>query len=232
MRRVQITIALLSFVAAACSEQHAAPTALDGTSALTGRTPAAPTPNVTTTMYDADVAGAPLITGSDDFNGTGHATYTSVNSVTSFINGVGAWQLLLNQQTARTLYLKLNSLGGMPIPDGNYSSSIEAYSQCYDANNVQVSLLSMASGGTNANCSFGLDFGYGGVKYKLVMRPSDAGTGRARVTCNAAVSGSCTSWTIVNADVNHTAILYHFSKSGLVKDGTYKNSYSLTAVVQ
>ena len=92
MRRLQITIAILSSLAAACSEQHAAPTALDGTSALAASTPAPPTPNVTTTMFDTDGFGAPVITGSDDFNGTGFATYTSVNYVTSFINGTGAWR--------------------------------------------------------------------------------------------------------------------------------------------
>ncbi len=162
----------------------------------------------------------------------GFATYTSVNNVTSFINSVGAWQLLLNRQTARTLYLKLQSLGGMPIPAGNYSSNIEAYSQCYDVTNVQVSLLSMVAGASNSNCSFGLDFGYGGVKYKLVMRPSDVGTGRAKVTCNAVAGGYCSSWTIVNADANHMANLYHFVTRGLVLDGTYTNSYSVTAVVQ
>src|SRR5688572_3763017 len=54
----------------------------------------------------------------------------------------GAWQLYLGSQTVRRLYLVLAGQG-IPAPDGYYSSNIEAYSQCFDENTIQVSLLSM-----------------------------------------------------------------------------------------
>jgi hypothetical protein len=191
-----------------------------------------PTPNVTSTVYDADASGNPLLTRSDDYNGTGYATYTSDNKISSHITSNGAWQLYLGSQTTRRLYLGLASQG-IPAPDGYYSASIEAYSQCFDQNDSQVSILLMTAGESNGNCSFGMDFSYGSTKYKLVMSPRLAGTGRASVTCNIAADGYCTNWTIVpnaaaaNADV---ANLYHYTPRGsLVFDGVYHNSFSITA---
>ena len=123
----------------------------------------------------------------------------------------------------------------MPFPDGYYSSNVEAYSQCFDENDIQVNILAMAAGASNGNCSFGMDFSTGGTKYKLVMSPKFSGTGRASVTCNAAAGGSCTSWTIVpNAGVANASVanLYRFAKNGsLVLYGVYNNSYSVGAEV-
>lgn len=190
---------------------------------------ASPT-NVTTTVNDADAAGTLLLTRSDGIIGTGFATYTAVNSVESRIYPDGSWQLLLANQTARKVYLVLKSQG-IPLPDGYYSASVELYSQCFDANNVQVSLTTIPAGGSNGNCSFGVDFSSGTTKYKLVMSPVKAGTGRALVTCNSASMSGCVDWTIVpNTGVTNAGVanLYHFGKSGsLVLDGTYKNSYSV-----
>ena len=221
------SILLASLVLAACSEPLSTTVSTDGLRAPATR-PASV--NVTSIVYDADSAGTPLYTRSDDYNGAGSAIYTAGNNVTSHITSDGAWQLYLGNQTVRRLYLVLASQG-IPVPDGYYSKNVEAFAKCYDQNNVQVSLLSMAAGTVNGNCSFGVDFANGKTKYKLVMGPPYAGTGRALVTCNNAVNGACTTWTIMpNPDVANPGVanLYHFDNRGrLVFDGVYRNSYSV-----
>ena len=241
-----------SVLLAACSDQSATPTSLvAGPSAAAAKTPTT-TINVTTTVYDVDASGNLLLTRSDDYNGAGFATYTSVighggNAITSWITLNGGWQILLNNQTTRTLYLVLASQGMTGIPDGRYSASMEAYSRCFDANNTHVSLLDMAVGTSNGNCTFGMDFSSGATKYKLALGPDyDAAspTGRTTVTCNAAANGRCTSWTIVpNASTARTftltngevvsapvANLYRFdSRGALVFVGSYHNSFSVSA---
>lgn len=240
MPRTACTLVLaVSMILAACGDQTSTTTSprLEPTAMAAAKAPAPPTPNVTSTLYDTDALGAALLTRSDDFNGTTSATYTAVNNVTSHIGGGGAWQLYLGSQTARTIRLTLASQG-IPLADGNYSSNVEVYSQCFDSSNVQVSLLAMPAGAVNGNCSFGVDFtAANGTKYKLVMAPAYSGTGRASVTCNAAAGGYCTNWTIVtnaNAANSGVANLYTFSASRgqvvLVYFGTYHNSYSVTAV--
>ena len=232
-RRTSSLLITASFVITACSDQPGTPTSpqLVPTAAARQGAPTTGT-NVTSTVYDADGLGNLLLTRSDDYNGTGFATYTAINKITSQIDGNGGWKLYLGSQTARTLYLVLASQG-IPAPDGYYYSSIEGYSQCFDQNTIQVSLRLMTAGASNGNCSFGMDFSYGKTKYKLVMSPKFVGTGRALVTCTAVAGGYCTSWTIVpNATVTNAGVanLYHFSNTGsLVFDGVYRDSYSIAA---
>jgi hypothetical protein len=224
------SLVLASVIVAGCGDQTGTPTSprLTPTAAVRNR-PVTTTIPVATTVYDA-VGGSPLLTRSDDYNGTGFATYTSVGKMTSIITSNGAWQLYLGSQTARTLYLVLTSQG-IPAPDGKYASDVEAYSGCFDQNDTQVSILLMTAGASNGNCSFGVDFSSGRTKYKLAMGPKNSGTGRATVTCNTATSETCTSWTIVpnagvvNADL---ANLYHYANNGsLIFDGVYHNSFSI-----
>src|SRR5205085_5434295 len=113
------------------------------------------------------------LTRSDDYNGAGQATYTTIGKLTSVITATGAWQLYLGSQTARTIYLVLQSQG-IPVPDGKYSADVEVYSGCFDQSDTQVSILSMAAGASNGNCGFGLDFSYARTKYKLAMGPKNA----------------------------------------------------------
>lgn len=232
MRRLLApSIALVSMALAACNDQPGSPVAPQLSSiraSARAKAPTPPAPNVTSTVYDRDNAGSPLITGSDDYNGTGFATYTAVSGVTSQILADGGWQLYLGSQSVRKLHLLLASQG-MPIPDGSYSANVEAYSKCFNQSNVRVSMLAMAAGTSNTNCSFGVDFAVGSTKYKLAMSPIYAGTGRAMVSCTAASGGYCTSWTISNAADAHVANLYHFAKNGsLVLDGVYHGSYSVS----
>ncbi len=226
-----------SLILAACGDQTTTPTSVrvaPGT-ILESRSspPPPPTPNVTSILYDADASGAALLTRSDDFNGSTSATYTAVNNITSHIGADGGWQLYLGSQSARTVRLTLASQG-IPVPDGSYSSNVEVYTGCYNAANAQVSLLTMAVGAVNGNCSFGVDFSSGQTKHKLVMSPNWTGTGRAMVTCNSAAGTSCTNWTIaVNTGVANAGVanLFHYAKNGsLVLDGVYHNSYSVNVV--
>src|SRR5689334_12424450 len=70
---------------------------------------------VTTTIYDADAFSTLLLTRSDDYNGSGFATYSSIggvrNSLTSHVNSSGGWQLYIGNQTVRTLHLMLADAG-------------------------------------------------------------------------------------------------------------------------
>ena len=224
------SLILVSMLAGACGDQTI-PTSPRFSPSATARN-GAPVPviPVTTTVYDADDAGNLLLTRSDDYNGTGLATYASVGKLNSIIGGSGAWQLYLGSQTTRTLYLILASQG-IPAADGKYSADVEAYSGCFDQNDVQVSILVMTAGESNGNCSFGVDFSSARTKYKLAMGPKDSGTGRATVTCTVATSGGCTNWTIVpnaNAVNARVANLYHYGNRGdLIFDGAHQNSYSV-----
>lgn len=235
MSRFACTFVLAASLAvAACSDQNSTPTSPrlePGTMLAAKAPPPPPTPNVTSTLYDADASGAALLTRSDDFNGATSATYTAVNNITSHIGADGGWQLYLGRQSARTIRLTLASQG-IPLPDGNYSSSVEVYSGCFDASNTKISILTMTVAAVYGNCSFGVDFSRGKTKYKLVMSPTSAGTGRAIVTCNAVGGGYCTNWTIApNPNVANAGVanLYTYANNGaLVYYGTYHNSYSVT----
>ena len=222
---------IVSVTLAGCTDQARTPTSPRPRPSSAARGASPTVTNVTSTVYDVDGSGGSLLTRSDDFNGSGFATYTAVNKVSSQITSDGAWQLYLGSQTARQIYLVLAGQG-MPLPDGYYSSSVEVYTRCFDQNDAATSMLSMAAGASNRNCSFGIDFSVGRTKYKLVMGPTAAGTGRANVTCVAAAGGSCSRWTIVpNADLASAGVanLYHYgSRGSLVLDGVYHNSYSVS----
>lgn len=175
-----------------------------------------------------------MLTRSDDYNGTGFATYTASSKITSQIGSTGGWQLYIGNQSARTLYFILASQG-IAAPDGYYSASVEVYSQCFDAIGAAVSLLGMTAGSSNGNCSFGKDFSYARTKYKLVMSHKYSGTGRALVTCNAATAGSYTNWTIsMNPNVPDAGVatLFRFANNGdLIFVGNYRDSYAISAMV-
>ena len=221
------------FLVVACSDPTGTSSPRPSRAASAAKAPPPPAPLVITTIFDSDASGNPLLTRSDDYNGTGFATYTASSKITSQIESTGAWKLYIGNQSVRTLYFILGSQG-IAAPDGYYSASVEVYSQCFDASGNVLGLLGMSS--SNGNCSFGKDFSYGRTKYKLVMSPKFAGTGRALVTCNTAAADSCTSWTIsVNPNVADAGVatLFRFANNGdLIFVGFYRDSYAISATIQ
>ena len=199
---------------------------------------------VTTTVHNDNAAPNDLLFRSD---GASQSSYEDgggrPKSISSHVAINGAWQLYLGNQTARRVWVTLSHplLGSpsSPAPDGYYSDSVEVYSRCWDINNTEVAYLAIAPGTSNNRCSFGVDFAYNRVKYKLVMGPSipaltldTSGTGWATVSCNSAAGGACNSWTIVpntiagGGNVPTVANLYQFGKNGnLSIIGQYYNSY-------
>jgi hypothetical protein len=187
--------------------------------------------NVTTTVHDVALDGVtPLNTMSDLYQGgSSHsATYNTITCTgkgkctTSMSSTVGTnWSLLLYTQSIRKIVLNLNSVAsGPPVfnPPLNaaISEKVEIYIRCYDLNTgVQQSISSMTTGQVFNTCTFGEDFLYNNVSYKLTMGTHQAsgvadvpGTGFAMVTCNASTSATCTGWTITNAGTNTAAALY------------------------
>jgi hypothetical protein len=178
--------------------------------------------NVTTTVYDTDPSGAATLMQSDNYNGTGQASYTAGNGVVSDVYN-GTLFLDLYSQTLRTLYITPNDEDGSqqqtPPPPGYYSQYVEMYFTCYDQSGNTVPLQNITS--SSGNCRLGVDFGYGGVKYKLDMGPVQPApgpaTGLVSVNCNATSGGQCVSWTITPnlTGPNPTvANLYYYARGG------------------
>jgi hypothetical protein len=199
---------------------------------------------VTTTIYNDNALPNDLLFRSD---GGTSADYLDgggkVRSITSQVMPKSGWQLYLGNQTARRVWVTLShALPGSPsspAPDGYYSDSVEVYSRCWDATNTEVAFTAIPAGTSMNRCSFGVDFAYNRVKYKLVMGPSipglavnTAGTGLATVSCNSATGGVCNSWSIIpntiagGENVPTVANLYQFGKTGnLSYIGQYYNTY-------
>jgi hypothetical protein len=178
--------------------------------------------NVTSTIHDNDAAGALLLFRSDDYNGSGQATYTSVNNVGSFFDSSGIWHLnLYTQRTGvRTVFIMPNySAGGQPAapPAGYYWQNVEITSQCRDANGNTVPFPNLVNGSNT--CGFMVDFGYNRTVYKLqvgrVLNAGDPLPGNASVTCNAVNgSGQCVDWTITAGDGATPVVANLYSYTG------------------
>lgn len=196
--------------------------------------------NVTTTVYDTDALGAATLMQSDDYNGQGQASYTTINNVTSdFYNGV----LFLNlySQSLRTLFITPNDPYSpaqnppVPIPPpGYYSQYVQLVVHCYDQNLNVVPLQNVVT--SSGNCRLGVDFGYSGVKYKLEMGPVLAApgpaTGWVNVNCNSTSGGQCVNWTITpnpNGGLANVANLYYWARGGKLTyiGGQYYNTFRI-----
>jgi hypothetical protein len=227
---------------AGCGDQTVMPTSpRPATGALAAKNPP-PGPadvGVTSTVFDADASGALLLTRSDDYNGSGFASYSPIGGVrgglTSHVSADGAWQLYIGNQTVRRLHLMLADAGLLPpFANGYYSSSVEVASRCFDETGNSLNIQLLATGSAYDNCSLILDFDYGQPKttYKLAMGPAFANTGRASVTCNAVAAGYCSSWTIAPNDAAanaRVAILTAGNGTTSLDGHFYQNSYSVTA---
>ena len=208
------------------------------------------TTNVTTVMHDYDVAGTQLLTRSDDYNGSGQATYQTYcpNSVTNCLQSIlgpeGAWGLRLYNQTVRKVCLTPNDAINSSQPLGPPAEctwqNIEVYTKCFDATGNIVPFANILT--SSGNCGFGIDFyePATSTKYKLVSIPflpaatcpsgGCPATGSTTVVCNAVNSSSqCVNWSIApNTSAPNAAVanLYKYGKAGaLVFVGQYYNTY-------
>ena len=203
------------------------------------------TVNLTTTVYDFDATGVSLLMRSDDYNGIGQATYTTISGnrnspiLFSGIDASGDWRLTLFNQSTRTLWITpnnpINTLQPAGPPAGYYWQNVEAYSVCYDQDLNIIPFQNLLNGSNN--CSLGVDFSSNNKKYKLVMSPHlpalGPATGMATVICNAVSNNQCVDWTITpnTATANATAAdLFYFDKKGsLVFVGQYYNTFRINA---
>lgn len=239
MRRANQLSLMLVLTVAACDVQTGTPTMPSRASAVAADSknpPPGPVDvNVTTTLYDADALGNALLTQSDDYNGTGLATYSFIPGVhgglTSVVGANGAWQLYIGNQKVRTLHLMLAE-AGLPFADGFYWSSVEMAGGCFDAAGNVLNMQLLTAGASYDNCSLILDFDIGRTTYKLAMGPKFANTGRASFICNAVTGSYCTNWTIQPNDAApnaRVAILTAGAGTTSLDGKFYTNSYRVTA---
>ncbi len=195
--------------------------------------------NVTTTVYDNDANGNPLLMRSDDFWGaTGYAAYSAAldPNVNNSIY-CGKLYLDLYSQSTRTLYITPNvPVGTQPTgpPPGYYWRNVELASSCYDANGNQVNLQNVLT--SSSSCGMILDFYANGLKYKLSMGhtcgscpPEPYLTGQLTVSCLAldSTGQSCMHWSfgpnMVASSTNAPTVanLFYYGKRGLVFVGQY-----------
>jgi hypothetical protein len=209
---------------------------------------------VTTTVYDSDINGAPLLMRSDDYNGSVQATYTTIKgkganapSVNSQIATDGQWFLGMNDQSGRSVWITPNQAinGSQPAaPPAGYYAIQKAYSICRDQGGNTVPFQNLVNG--SGNCSLAVNFFYEGILYKLLMRPGSlegslcpAGgcpaTGLAEVTCNAVSNNQCVNWTITpNTGAPQVGVANLYSYTGprgseWVFIGQYYNTYRIHA---
>ena len=194
--------------------------------------------NVTSTVFDLDLSGSPLLTRSDDYsdNGNHEATYTSAENIESFIDSGGVWYLnLYRQETGtRTVYVTPNdNIGAQPEapPSGYYWKNVEITSKCTDSKGNTVPFPNLVNG--SSDCTFGLDFGDNGITYKLllgrVLNASDPTPGKADVACNSVSGNQCVAWTITAGTGASGVVANLYSYTGKVKApwvfiGQYYNS--------
>jgi hypothetical protein len=160
--------------------------------------------NVTTIVHDTDAAGAQVLLRSDDYNGSGEATYSASSSMSSYIFNDGRYFLRLYSQSLRTLYITPNdpidASQPMAPPPGYYWQNVELVFGCYDQNLNLVAFQNILT--SSGNCKMILDFGDNDTEYALVMGPTASlpapgpATGLVTVTCNSLSGGHCVNWTI------------------------------------
>lgn len=211
--------------------------------------------NVTSTIFNTDLNGTALLTQSDNYNGVGQASYTTIkgsraagNFVTSEITVDGQWKLALSAQAGRTVYITPNvpvdGLQPSAVPPAGYYVIQKAYSNCRDAAGTIIPYPNLISGGND--CSMAINFFYNDILYKLLMRPGALedttcptggcpATGLAKVTCNTVTSGKCTNWTLEpNAAAANVGVVNLYSYTGgssgpWVFIGQYYNTFRVKA---
>jgi hypothetical protein len=197
-----------------------------------------PSPGVTTIIHDFDFSGTQVLLRSDDYNGTGLASYSAaLDPNLSSTLYCGWWSLRMYSQSIRTVWITpndpINTSQPAGPPAGYYWVYVEGASKCYDQNLNLVYYQNILT--SSNNCSLNFDFGYNGVKYKLSMSPSlpapGPATGVATVTCNVVSGSQCVNWTITpNLSAAHPSVanLYYYARGGkLTFIGQYYNTFRI-----
>jgi hypothetical protein len=158
-----------------------------GVAALGGAQGSKPTSssiNVTATVYDYDGGGVELLLRSDDYSGTGQATYTSTSSggssLSSHITSSGEFELLLYNQSLRTVWITPNDpVGSEPTGPsaGHYWKGSDVRSECFDQNGSIVPLANVVT--SSGNCKLGVNFNSAGTLYNVANLYSYTGTSKS-----------------------------------------------------
>jgi hypothetical protein len=190
---------------------------------------------------------------SDNATGAGQASYSTIKGkgngyvVFSSINTDGWWFLTFTEESGRKLWLTPNQPidGVQPAaPPAGYYVPQKTYSVCRDQSGNTVPYWNLVNGSND--CSLSVNFGYGGILYKLLMRPGalDAtlcptegcpATGVVKVVCNAVSNNQCVSWTIApnsGAPLVGVANLYRYGGprgSEWIYVGQYYNTFRIDA---
>jgi hypothetical protein len=196
------------------------------------------TTTTTTTIYDCNGScngTNALLMRSDDYNGVGYATYTTVTkgsaTAASGFDSNG-WDLSLSSASLRTLYLTPNDpVGTQPAapPAGNYNESLQAHGICKDTNGNPIAFASLGTG-IVYGCQLVVEFQQGGMMYKLAMGPNlpwgGPATGVASVVCNKISNNQCVDWTISSATAQVANLYYYVGWTATwVYVGQYYSSF-------
>lgn len=156
--------------------------------------PPPPVP-VAVTIHDFDENSAHLLLQSDGIDG---GVYGNAGGIIAYIaSGDGDLELNLSEQTARSVRLTFDPIGGSPQgPSGSYNARV--ISRCFNELGTITGLLTIAEGSSNTRCSLRIVFTANGTRYFLVMSPMYAGTSWATVSCptDSDSNTTCERWTI------------------------------------
>lgn len=240
MKRLTLCLALLAIGTIGCSESPQSADRVLGAGPLDGKSP--PSPNVTSTIADADSTIAPTL----QYRSDGLGPYVNASNLTSQIQSVGDWVLDMYtvSRATRQVYLDFSQPiagtgpnGGNPvaIPSGLYK--VRIISKCTLFGN---NFLTLAPGATVA-CPLHVKFDYNGSSWAVEMNPfASSGdpegapeTNFANVTCvnPASGAGPCVGWKLTPSAATNEARLIHYVsvKGGTqnVDEGDYDFAFSI-----
>lgn len=200
----QISLVLATLLVAACSEQPQGPgDTASITSSVTAQ--AGGDVPVTATIADSDTAIAPALQIRSDNLGA----YLNASTLTSVIQGIGAWVLdsYNPRNSTRRAFLEFSQPiagsgpnGGNPVAVPSATYKVRMISKC---NLLGTSFLTLAPG-ASMPCPLHVKFDYNGSSYAVQMNPGANPDGNApetqyaTITCVVPSSGAgpCTQWTI------------------------------------
>ena len=189
--------------------------------------PPPPVP-VVVTVHDFDENSAHLLLQSDGLDG---GVYGNSGGIVAEIAPDGDWELNLGAQTARTVRLTFDPIGGSPQgPSGSYNARV--LSRCFNESGTITGFLNIPEDSANTRCSLRIVFTANGTRQFLVMSPLYAGTGWATVSCPSDndSNATCERWTIAPGSGSNAGVgaLYTVAKNNKeLLVGTYNLSFRI-----